>query len=232
MGMNTFDLLELKRNHVRKYKDLVPDKELINNALWKAWKTTPSKNNMMAYQIDIYNPDMKKEKEILWKFATNSHLAAEERAVDKGLATRTQDGVPNPYYEHIKYNPYLIVFHGRVCKKANPFYERQIKKGHFADQMYDEYVQFISGSTNVEVGLFAANLTVYLLENGLDISYNSCFVRDKKVWQDHGLFWVTQEPILMMSVGYAERYRKEDLEDDGVSHEDIKPEMSEVVRWL
>ena len=98
--------------------------------------------------------------------------------------------------------------------------------------MYDEYVEHISGSTNVEVGIFAANLTVYLLENGLDMSYNSCFVRDKNVWQRSGFNWVTQNPILMMSVGYAERYRRQDLEDWGVSDDDYKPEIGDLIRWL
>lgn len=227
-----FDLLETKRNHVRKYCDIIPDRELIENALWKAWKTTPSKNNFMAYQLNVYGPDKEIEKEIMWNFAVANHINAEDVAVEKGFADKTQEGEPNPYYEHIRYNPYLFVWHGRVCTKANPFYQRQIDSGHFADQMYDEYVEHISGSTNVEVGIFAANLTVYLLENGLDMSYNSCFVRDKTVWQRSGFNWVTQDPILMMSVGYAERYRRQDLEDWGVSQDDYKPEIGDVIRWM
>jgi len=227
-----FDLLETKRKHVKKYLDTIPDKKLIENALWKAWKTTPSKNNFMAYQLDVYGPDKEMEKEIMWNFAVANHINSEDVAVEKGFADKTQEGTPNPYYEHIRYNPYLFVWHGRVCTKANPFYQRQIDTGHFADQMYEEYVEHISGSTNVEVGIFAANLTVYLLENGLDMSYNSCFVRDKTVWQRSGFNWVTQDPILMMSVGYAERYRRQDLEDWGVSQDDYKPEIGEVVRWL
>ena len=98
--------------------------------------------------------------------------------------------------------------------------------------MYEEYVSHIHGSTCVEVGIFAANLTMYLLENGLDMSYNSCFIRNKKAWQDKGLFWVRQDPILMISVGYAERYRKQELEKWGVLDDDYKPEMNEVIRWL
>lgn len=227
-----FDLLETKRKHVKKYCDIIPDRELIEDALWKAWKTTPSKNNFMAYQLDVYGPDKEMEKEIMWNFAVANHINAEDVAVEKGFADKTQEGEPNPYYQHIRYNPYLFVWHGRVCTKANPFYQRQIDNGHFADQMYDEYVEHISGSTNVEVGIFAANLTVYLLENGLDMSYNSCFVRDKNVWQRSGFNWVTQDPILMMSVGYAERYRRQDLEDWGVSNDDYKPEIDDLIRWL
>lgn len=228
-----FDTLETKRHHVKKYMpDKIPPKELIQNALWKAWKTTPSKNNFMAYQIDIYGPNMQKEKDKLWNFAIQNHINAEERAVKEGLATKTQEGEPNPFYEHIKNCPYLLIFHGRVCKKANPFYQRQIDKGHFADQMYEEKVAHIHGSTCVEVGIFAANLTYYLLQNDLDMSYNSCFIRDKNVWQKNGFFWVQQDPILMMSVGYAERYRFQDMKLWEMTDSDLKPEIQDVVRWL
>jgi len=39
----TFDLLE-KRHHVQSYiKGKIPPKEYVESALWKAWKTSPSK---------------------------------------------------------------------------------------------------------------------------------------------------------------------------------------------
>ena len=52
--MKHFNLLEEKRKHVKKYSAKVPDKELIEQALWKAWKTSPSKNNMMAYSVHVW----------------------------------------------------------------------------------------------------------------------------------------------------------------------------------
>ena len=45
------------------YTDKIPDKEIIDKALHKAWKTTPSKNNSMAYQCLVWGPDKKQEKE-------------------------------------------------------------------------------------------------------------------------------------------------------------------------
>ena len=64
--MNHFDLLETKRKHVRRYSvNKIPPIELIQKALWKAWKTSPSKNNAMAYQVLVWGPDKKIEKEII-----------------------------------------------------------------------------------------------------------------------------------------------------------------------
>ena len=61
--MSHFDLLE-KRHHVRKYSDKIPPKEMIENALYKAWKTTPSKNNAMPYKVFVYGPEHKEKKNI------------------------------------------------------------------------------------------------------------------------------------------------------------------------
>ena len=84
----------------------------------------------------------------------------------------------------------------------------------------------------VEVGIFAANLGYYLLEEGLDISYNSCFKRNVKDWHNVGLHMVEQRPIIMLSCGYAERYRRQDLTDKKIEDWDTKPEIDEIVKWI
>jgi hypothetical protein len=43
---------------------------------------------------------------------------------------------------------------------------------------------------------------------------------------------VDTRPIVMMSCGYAKRYRQEDMEDWKIKHEDIKPEMKEIIKWI
>ena len=48
--MTQLDLLD-ERRHVKVYDgESIPDKELIEKILWRAWKVTPSKNNFMPYQ--------------------------------------------------------------------------------------------------------------------------------------------------------------------------------------
>ena len=229
--MNHFELLETKRKHVKTYSDKIPPKELIENALWKAWKTSPSKNNAMAYQELVWGPEKIIEKNAIHSLCVKSHKKAEDRAVENGLATKTQGGIANPYYEHIKLNPYLITIHSRVAK-PNRFYEHKIKEGHFYDQGFENYIEFIIDSVAVEVGIFAANLTNYLLESGLDMSYNSCFKRSVTEWHKVGLHNVNTRPITMITCGYAERYRRQDLKSWGKESWDIKPEASEIIKWM
>ena len=158
-----------------------------------------------------------------------NHIDAEDRAVGKKLMNKTQNGAENPYYEHIKFNPYLITIHSRKSK-PNRFYKEQIELGHFYDQAYDP--ELIIDSISVEVGLFVGNLGYYLLEEGLDIAYNSCFKRGVKDWHKVGLTMVDQRPITMMTCGYAKRYRKQDLEKWDKKDWDIKPGVDEIVKWI
>jgi len=230
MGMSYFDTLENKRKHVRKYHlDKIPEKEKIEKALYKAWKTTPGKNNAMAYQALVWGPDKELEKEAIYSLIVRNHIDAEEKGIKLKRIKKTQGGVVNPYYEHIKLNPYLITIHGRLSK-PNRFYQKQIDNGHYYDQSYD--IERIIDSVSVEVGLFVGNLGYYLLEEGLDISYNSCFKREVKDWHKVGLTMVDQRPITMLSCGYAKRYREEDIKAYRKEGWDIKPEMNEIVKWI
>ena len=55
-----------------------------------------------------------------------------------------------------------------------------IKRGeHVADEMIPEQMQSLREHVSIEVGIFCANLTNYLLSSGLDISYNLCCCKNK-----------------------------------------------------
>jgi len=230
--MNYFDFLETKKHHVRRYiKDKIPPKESIENALYKAWKTTPSKNNSMAYECLVWGPEKEIHKEAIWNLVTKSHKAVEVKAVEEGLAETTQKGVPNPFYEHIKFNPYLFTIHSRVST-PNRFYTEKVKEGHFYDQGFESYIEKVIDAVAVEVGIFVSNLGYYLLEEGLDISHNSCFRRRPEEWHKVGLTMVKTRPITMLSCGYAERYRWQELKSWGKLSWDVKPEQKDIIKWM
>ena len=233
--MKHFDLLEQKRKHVKTYSKKIPPKELIERALWKAWKTSPSKNNAMAYQALVWGPDKELEKIAIHSLVVKCHADVEDKAVADGQATKTQGakvgGYENPYYRHIRENPYLITVHSRLST-PNKFYQRQVETGHFYDQGFKSHIEKIVDSVAVEVGIFIANLTNYLLEEGLDISYNSCFKRRPEEWHKVGLKMVDTRPIVMLSCGWGKRYRYEDLRELKLQHEDIKPKIGDIIKWI
>lgn len=228
--MSTFDLLE-NRHHVRTYKDEVPPKEKIEFALWQAWKTTPSKNNAMPYKVCVYGPDKHKEKELIHTIIHNSHKQAEREAVERKEATRTEGGVVNPYYEHIKYNPYLFCIHAQP-REPNDWYKESVKRGMFFDQAWPERIESFIDTSAVEVGMFIQNLSTYLLEEKIDISYTSCFRREQKYWQEVGLKHAEYRPIILMTAGYHKKYRKDVLYVKQRIKKDIKPEYEEMIQWM
>ena len=138
-----------------------------------------------------------------------------EAVLDKRLPNTTtqsdhpEDGnFPNPFYEHIAiihtYLQYIVEYqhqiNGTNIKLKRTFLRPRLRYN----------VEKIIDSVSVEVGLFVGNLGYYLLEEGLDISYNSCFKREVKDWHNVGLHMVEQRPITMISCGYAKRYRRQD----------------------
>jgi hypothetical protein len=233
--MNYFDTLEKKRSHVKRYDmTRIPPKEMIERALWKAWKTSPSKNQSMAYQCLVWGPDKEIHKEAIHNLVTKSHRAVEEKAVEEDRQKFVQEGkgqFPNPYYEHVAFNPYLFTIHSRVST-PNKYYERQVAKGHHYEQGFEDKIEKIIDSVAVEVGIFAANLGYYLLEEGLDIAYNSCFRRRPEEWHKVGLTQVKHRPITMITCGYASRYRRQDLKARGQEEDDRRPEINEIVKWM
>lgn len=227
--MKHFDLLE-GRHHVREYSVKIPPKELIDKALWKAWKTTPSKNNAMPWKVFVYGPTHHKQKELVHKMVYENHVDAEKRAVKRGQADKTESGEPNPFYEHIRRNPYLFCIHAQP-REPNEFYKRRVRLGMFFDQAWPERVDKYIDVSAVEVGMFLQNLSSFLLEEKIDVSYTSCFIRNIKKWQEVGLTHAEYRPIMLMSAGYSKVYRKDVY---SVKHglPDIKPEFDQMIEWV
>ena len=98
-----FELLEKRRRHVVSYKDNVhPDKKLIDEALYKAWKSTPSKNNMMAYRCDVYGPDKVEEKKKMWKLCNRNHRETDINSNADGVSNVTLNAEESP-------NPTMVI---------------------------------------------------------------------------------------------------------------------------
>jgi len=225
-----FDLLE-NRHHVKEYSEDIPPKELIDKALYEAWKTTPSKNNAMPYKVFVLGPNEWLKKRFVHKMVHNNHKDAEVNAMKRGEAIRTEGGKPNPYYEHIKKNPYLFCIHAQP-REPNEFYKVQVEKGMFFDQAWPSRVNHFIDTSAVEVGMFIQNLSTYLLEKKIDIAYTSCFFRDIKKWHEIGLTFSDYRPIILMSAGYKKVYRKDDPNFIETGLSDIKPEFKDMIEWI
>jgi len=224
--MNTLDTL-MKRKHVRRYDDKDIPNETINHLLEKSWKATSSKNNFMAYKIHVLDNTKKFEKQLVWQKCVSKQIASENQAKEdeQGVGFK---GTPNQYYHHIKENSHLLIFTGRVCE-PNEFMKDAINDGHIAHEMYPEYVNDIIDNTAIEVGMFTSHLTLFCMEENIDVSYTACFPRKVRKW--FNLPFIEQRPILLMSLGYGEEYRNDILKKKGQLKKDYKPSKDTIISW-
>jgi len=227
--MNQQPILHLlnKRQHVFKYDtENIPEKQLIEDLLWKAWKVTPSKNSFMPYHCNVLGPDKVNEKHSIWQKSMANKKAINEREIKD----HKEEGY-NPYFKHLSTAPYLLVFTQRVCK-PNAYYQRSVDGGDYFEQMDPRPVKIESmvRTTATEVGMFMANLSAFALEKGLDTSTIACFpYSNLKAWSD--LPWVKYPVVLLASIGKAKMYRRDRMGQEE-SKMDKKPEPEEVIRWI
>ena len=116
--MDAYKLLS-KRNHIHRYKeDKIPPKELIDDLLYKAWKTTPSKNNFMPYHVNVLGPEHVDEKaSITKKCMVNKKQINEEKIpkhYSKDHGDKWEEDGSNPSFIHISTAPYVLVFTQRI----------------------------------------------------------------------------------------------------------------------
>lgn len=219
-----------KRKHVYVYKkDDIPDSSDIREVLLKAWQITPSKQNIMPYQINVLGPDQRETKLKIYDKVVGNHVYMEEEGLKEGAISHVSNKI-NPHYRHVLENPYLLVFSQRVCteKDINPFYQRQIEQGHFMEQASENWVEKIKGSTCIEAALFAQNVAAFCLEKGIDYSFTVCFPGDVKKWAN--IPFVKHSVVLLMSIGKAEMYRRDFLPQGG-SDQDYKTAFENVVKF-
>lgn len=226
-----YNLLE-KRRAVRRYKTSdIPPRNLVEHLIWLAWKTTPSKNQMMPYAVKVLGPEKKQEKFKIWTKMTQQADKVESTYMKmKQIETRKDVKYEySPEYKHVRDNPYLLVFTQRLAE-CNEYYKEEMKHGHFPEQIYEEHLDHIVDQASVEIGYFAANLAMYCMEHDVDVSYGFCFPRQLTKWEDTP--FVNRRPVLLMTLGYGEKYRWQEMESDGTLHLDIKPEINKIVQWI
>ena len=225
MKMTQLQLLN-KRQHVMAYDtDDVPEKQLIEDLLWKAWKVTPSKNNFMPYHCNVLGPERVDEKHSIWMKSVKNKKEINE----KNIKDHKEDGY-NPYFEHLSTAPYLLVFTQRVCE-PNEYYRKTIEKGDYYEQMHEDQISSMLRTTAVEVGMWMANLSAFALEKGLNTSTIACFPyrEDNSEWED--LPWVEHPVVLLGSIGKAKQYRRESM-NEIQKKDDQKPEPETIIKWI
>ena len=199
--MSVYDLFET-RHHVLRYSPEPVDQDLLNDLLWKAWKISPSKNNMMPYAVNILGPQQQAEKDKIYDKVVGNHKKLEVEGLEYNTAANPKLNVEykfkvNRSYAHVKNNSHLLIFSSRVVPEPNQYYKTIAQReGHFAEQCEHEYVEPIADSVSVEVGFFATHLTGLCREQDIDVSFTSCMPGAVNEWKNIPYLWYDYEEQL------------------------------------
>jgi len=218
-----------KRRHVRDYDaNHIPSKYLVDSLLKLAWHVTPSKNNIMPYQVNVFGPENKKEKKIIYKncvsqedyinsFNNNNYFENDYDA--PGL---------NPEYANILKAPYVLLFTTRLEKNPNKNVLRNVVKGRHYDALNIDTIPKINDLVSLEVGMFVTALCGLCMENDLDISYTMAFRQERHFWNElvnkKNYEIVEHRPVLTMTIGKATLYRTLD-------YDDYKPNPERIIKY-
>tara|TARA_Y100000289_G_scaffold44485_1_gene44383 strand:+ start:2078 stop:2707 length:630 start_codon:yes stop_codon:yes gene_type:complete len=184
-----------KRRRCTVFTDKAPPYDLMMSIINKTYDLVPSKQNLMPYKIHVLGPDCLKYKDELYK-----------------LTQCASDGEYTPTAANTQcFAPYVFIFTLRLAE-ANGFVERKVGEGHFYQSIWPETYKN-SGNIKtacIEIGLWSMLFTGLCLENDIDVMYTLCFPSwtndEKSNWPE--LPFVKEQPLLVMSAGYAHTHSK------------------------
>lgn len=228
------DILELldKRRHIRVFDtERVPSKDVIKECLHKAWKVTPSKNNFMPYHVNVIGPENKELKDKIHELCRFNQKRKIVAANVNNNTKNFEPDRPNPNFYFYSTVPYLLVISQRVCE-PNPYTAERIKihcSNDIYEQMHAKKFKNFQTCAAVEIGIFGAYATAFLLEKGIDTNYIKCYPHEMEKWKD---FTFVEGPVmLIMGVGYRKITRRDAMTQLDRA-KDYKPDPEEIIRFV
>jgi len=217
------DILKQMR-HVRKYYKNKPiEDDFLKEILEQTWKVTPSKNNFMPYKIHVIGPQHENYKKEIYQICVgNEDLKNSRNPIDEGQNL-------NPNYMNLFNCSHALIFTARLEDELNPHQRLLDKNGIYLEPITPESLATYIDTVSLEVGMFANTLSAVCLENNVQTSYTLCFKRNLEAWQK--LPFVDNRPILIMTIGKAEIYRRDIARKEGWSKNDYKPAFNRIVNF-
>lgn len=210
------------------------DPELINEALYEAWLTTPSKQNMMPYNVFVIGPENQKIKDLLYyksltrEYKTNHPRYDVDEKDPVALEKAMFEHRSPPQYLNFNNAPYILIFCQRVEDKLNPWNEFFANQGHnFEQTKVDDYKR-AEKLALIEMGMFSAAFSNACLKHGIDISHTRCLPTELKFWQEPEFSFIKYPPQLIMTAGKGKVYRRQYYKHCSIER-DHKPDFDRVV---
>jgi len=215
-----------KRRHVIEFESDFKDDLLIKSLLQKTWKVTPSKNQLMAYTVNVIGTDQREIKEAVYDICTQN-----ERDVNDDLYVKLQNDkhIINENLLCLLTAPYLLIFTNRLVDTPNKKINGNKENGVYYEATDPKNFEQSYSTNCIEVGMFAKCLTGLCLENNLDVSYTKCFSNSPKKWTKTIPF-IRTSPIMIMTIGKGKVYKKPEKYNDEIL--DKRPDFGKIINWI
>jgi len=212
-----------KHKHVMEYdkeSDIIKKSDIVD-LLKQTWNITPSKNNLMPWQVFVIGPDNQNYKNIVYDICSKN----EDRANSKNENIDKDKIIGrNPAYANIKSCQYLLLLTQRLSGPLNDYQQQQWNNGVFYDTYTEEGLANSGNIIHLECGIFGANFRALAIEKEIDTSYTLCFSGDLNYWKE--LPFIDRRVNLIMTIGYGKKYRKD------IIFNDPKPNFETIVKWV
>lgn len=217
---NTYVKIMEERKQVRVFdNNKIPDKTLINEILEKAYKLTPSKQNLMPYKVHVLGPNKENLKNLVYELTMRHEGRSEKDFYKKGNLQIIA--------------PYLLIIELRDPEPTE-FIAKMQKQGlnYKCELMPTKYFSY---GPAVEAGMFTTVLTGLLVDNGLSISYTGCIPKvtaEQNKFKDSGIDFINNSVFTMLSIGYPDtRFSPGVLYPRHGNRGENKPLYEKVIQW-
>jgi hypothetical protein len=231
--MDLHEVLYRRTNTHFKFSDNIPDKELVRSIIHTAYDTTPMKCDTYFFSIDVYGPEFKDDKNILYPTTIREHTEKVyfDLQEDPKEAVRSYSLDEN---NHLSFNnqvlaPYLLAF--RRNKKPT-------RRSTGVNQISTKYTDFASGT---QAGMMALTIALLANEQEIDASFCGCFTKklsfNSKILDGEKIlfflclgYYDETKRSLINTISDLKHGRFEGLNFEYASH-DFKNDINEVIHW-
>ena len=127
----------------------------------QTWDITPSKNNLMPWQVFVLSPENQNYKNAVYDICSKNEdrRNTKNKNIDKDKIIGR-----NPAYVNIKSCQYLLIITQRLSGPLNDYQQKQWDNGIFYDTCTEEGLIDSENLIAIECGIFGANFRALAIE--------------------------------------------------------------------
>ena len=239
------EILKKRTNITFFREDKIPDKEVIEDILQKTHNSLPTKNNLNAYEVEVYGPEHYDEKKSValstvcssagkpfTKSTKYEDFEKLEELYDLWIESHKQKKRLSPELKNLHFNnqvraPYLLVYTQKEniltnTQKESDYY----KKGRLQD-VFNVDTNKGNGMWLIQSGMHGILTSAFAIEKGLDASFCKCFFYNTHIHSNilRKAAKNYEGIAFLLGIGYGD-YSKHQYKSY-VS----KPNLDEIVKW-